>query len=208
MTKTRDEVELQNTLLTSPENRLVWGASLRKDWVRAPNQFLSEQTVHESTLFGHDEWRITPKLILNGGAMLQNSGLGQQSTSPRLALNYHVAEKQTLRLGVSRAYRNPSMYEERGNYHFQLPGIGPVVFYQASGGLQPENILSREIGYIGEFPGRGLTIDARLYHDQLSKMIYVTNPPFPPKDFVNSFDAQHNGLEITRSEERRVGKEC
>ena len=195
VTNTRDEVEMQHTLRTSQDNRLVWGASLRKDWILAPNKFLSEQTVRESTLFAHDEWRITPQWILNAGAMLEDNGLGQRSTSPRVALNYHLAEKQTLRAGLSRAYRNPSLGEERGNYHFDFPGIGPVVLYQSSGGLRPENILSREIGYLGEFPDKGFSIDARIYHDQLSDLIYETQPL--PKDFINMFNATQSGLEIT-----------
>ena len=195
VTNTRDEVEMQHTLRISDANRLVWGASLRKDWVRAPNKLLSEQTVHESTLFAHDEWRMSPLWILNVGAMLEKNGMGQQSTSPRVALNYHLAEKQTLRAGISRAYRNPSLFEERSNYHFEFPGIGPVVLYQANGGLRPENILSREIGYLGEFPGMGSSIDARIYHDQLSDVIYETQPL--PKNFINMFGATQSGLEIT-----------
>jgi iron complex outermembrane receptor protein len=203
-TTTRDEVEMQHTVQISPANRLVWGGSLRKDWVRAPNRFLAEQTVRESTLFAHDEWRITPQWILNAGTMLEDNGLGQRSTSPRVALNYHFAEQQTLRAGLSRAYRNPVLFEERSNYHFDFPGIGLVVLYQSSGGLRPENVLSREIGYLGEFPEAGSSIDARIYRDQLSDAIYETQPPLPPKDFVNMFNATHSGLEITAK--RRWGE--
>lgn len=194
-TTTRDEVEMQHTLQMSPVSRLVWGASLRKDWVRAPNKFLAEQTVRESTLFAHDEWRMTPQWILNAGAMLENSGLGQQSTSPRAALNYHFAENQTLRAGISRAYRNPSVYEERADYHFDFPGVGAVVLVKSSGGLRPESVMSREIGYLGEFPETGSSIDARVYRDRLRDVIYIT--PTAPMDLVNSFDATHTGFEVT-----------
>ncbi|MDP4027513.1 MAG: TonB-dependent receptor [Gallionella sp.] len=195
VTTTRDEMEVQHTMHTSPANRLVYGASLRRDWVRAPNKFLAEQSVRESTLFAHGEWRMTPQWILNAGAMLENNGLGQQSTSPRVALNYHFAENQTLRAGLSRAYRNPSVYEERSNYHFDFPGMGTVVLVQSSGGLRPESVMSREIGYLGEFPEFGSSIDARIYHDQLSNVIYIT--PTAPKDLVNNFNATHSGLEFT-----------
>jgi iron complex outermembrane receptor protein len=196
VTVTRDEVELQHTLVTSRDNRLVWGASVRKDWTNAPNRFLTEQTVHESALFAHDEWRFTPQWILNVGTMLEDSGLGQKSMSPRAALNYHFAEQQTLRVGISRAYRNPSLFEERSNYHFLLPGNTPLVVNQSSGGLRPEGILSREIGYLGEFSDKALSIDARMYYDKLSDIIYLA-VTLPPQDYVNTFNAEHRGLEIT-----------
>jgi iron complex outermembrane receptor protein len=194
-TNTRDDLELQHTLQTSSSNRLVWGASVRYDWTAAPARFLDEQTLQQSTLFAHDEWRITPQWLLNTGAMQEDNGMGQQNLSPRVALIHKFTEKQTVRLGISKAYRNPSLYEERGNYHFPAP-IGTLS--QSSGGLRPESVLSREIGYLGEFPELGFSIDTRLYHDQLSDIIYETDPPSgTPRDFINSFDAEHNGLEVT-----------
>lgn len=192
-TNTRDDLELQHTMQTSLSNRLVWGASARQDWTLAPNKFLDEQTLYQTTLFAHDEWRMTPQWLLNTGAMYEDNGMAQRNISPRIALIYKVAEKQTLRFGVSQAYRNPSVFEERGNYHF--PQLGNYTIYQSSGGLRPESVLSREIGYLGEFPEHGFSIDARIYHDQLSDIIYETAPY--PKDFVNLFNAEHNGLEIT-----------
>lgn len=199
----RDDLEVQHTLQTSTNNRLVWGASIRQDWTRAPARFLSEQTIVGTTLFAHDEWRIAPKWIINTGAMQETSGLGQTHLSPRSALIYKFTDKQTIRFGISQAYRNPSVYEERGNYHFDDPTIqgaypnSPAgTIYLANGGLRSEGILSREIAYLGEFPDHGFSIDARMYHDELSDIIYETAEPYP-KDFVNLFNAEQNGIELT-----------
>jgi iron complex outermembrane recepter protein len=196
---TRDNLELQHTLQTSINNRLVWGASYRRDWVRAPTLFREEQTVLQTTLFAHDEWRITPQWLLNTGAMHENSGLGQQHISPRAALIYKLNNKQTLRTGISKAYRNPSVYEERGFFLLDDPFINlnyyPIGSYQASGGLRSERILSREIGYLGEFIEHGFSIDTRLYHDRLNDIIYETQNW--PKDFVNILNTQHTGFEVT-----------
>ena len=195
----RDDLEFQHTLHTSPTNRVVWGASLRQDWAQAPARFLEAQTVQQTTLFAHDEWRISPVWILNTGAMQENSGLGQTHVSPRAALIYKVTDKQALRVGISQAYRNPSVFEERGYFHFDDPAISayyPNGYYKAAGGLRSESVLSREVGYLGEFPDQGLSIDTRIYHDQLSDIIYETDVPYP-KNFVNLFDAEHTGLEVT-----------
>ncbi|WP_124950530.1 TonB-dependent receptor plug domain-containing protein [Sulfuriferula thiophila] len=192
-TNTRDDLELQHTIHTSLTNRLVWGASVRRDWTLAPSRFLTEQTVNSATLFAHDEWRMTPKWLLNTGALLENSGLGQTNLSPRVALIYKLTAKQTFRIGISKAYRNPSVYEERANYHFPPPV--DYTFYLAQGGLRPERILSREIGYLGEFPKYGTSVDIRVYKDQLRDIIYETD--LEPKNFVNLFDAEHHGVEVT-----------
>jgi len=199
ITVTRHEVEMQHTVHTSPTNRLVWGAQLRQDWVKAPNQFWSELDFRVFSLFAHDEWRINPQWILNTGAMLENNGLGQESASPRLALNYHLDKQNTLRVGTSRAYRNPSVFEERGYYHFDIPGVGLAVFYQSKGGLRPERVTSSEIGYLGIFPEKGLSIDARLYQDKLDDGIYETTdiPLTPPIYFENIISGTHRGLEIS-----------
>ena len=195
---TRDNIELQHTMQTSPSNRLVWGGSLRRDWTKAPARFLEEQTQSQTTLFAHDEWRITPQWLLNTGAMQENSGLGQTKLAPHAALIYKLQEKPSLRIGISKAYRNPSLYEERGYYRFDVPGFGIYEIYKANGGLRPESVLARELGYMGEFPAQGISVDARLYHEELQDIIYETDASFHvPKDFVNLFDARHDGFELT-----------
>lgn len=204
-TNSRDDIELQHTIQTASNNRLVWGTSIRRDWARAPARFLAEQRIEQTTIFAHDEWRITPQWLFNTGAMQENSGLGETHLSPRAALIYKLTDKQALRAGVSQAYRNPSIYEERGNYHFGFNLADPAditTIYKANGGLHSESIVSREIGYLGEFPDQGFSIDTRIYQDQLSDIIYETsgkdiNGNDIPKDFVNLFNAEHKGIEIT-----------
>ncbi len=207
-TNTRDDWELQHTLHTSPENRLVWGASTRRDWTRADHQFLEEQNLKQYTLFAHDEWRFSPRWLLNVGAMQEDNGLGEKNISPRMALVHKLTEKQSLRIGISKAYRNPSVYEERGYYHFpEVPLEGTsLTLLQASGGLKPESILSHEAGYLGEFPEYGLSVDVRIYHDQLRDILFAFPSgnfnlaplaSIPINDIGNKFDAQHRGLELT-----------
>ena len=192
-TNTRDNLEFQHTLHTSLGNRLVWGASVRQDWTWAPAFFSSTQTVKQWTLFANDEWRIAPKWLLNTGAMLEDGDIGTRNLSPRIALIYKITPKQSIRIGVSKAYRNPSVYEERSNNYYPPPV--DYTFYLSTGGLRPEQIVSREIGYLGEFPGLGLSLDVRVYQDRLRDIIYETDAA--PKDFRNLFNAEHHGVEVS-----------
>ncbi len=174
----RHELELQHTMHLGDANRMVWGAAYRTDFVDSANYFLTPIRQNEKRLFAHDEWRITPAWILNTGLMLENGGLGRTDSSPQIALNYHITPAHTLRAGVSRAYRNPAMLEEQGNWRYPLPpllqqafGIQNYPIMKSAGGLRPERVLSREVGYLGKLADYGVSIDVRIFHDQYNDLI-------------------------------------
>jgi iron complex outermembrane receptor protein len=196
----RDEIEVQHTLPLSSANRLVYGADYRIDRVSGQGSvpplsllYSSSSGKNKYRIFGQDEWRITPKLLLNLGGMYEKNGLGQQNTSPRAALNFHFTPQQTLRMGVSVAYRTPSMVET--NYPLLQPGALFIPSQTVnSPGLQSEKMLSHEIGYLGEFPDWATSLDLRLFSDQLSNGIYLSSTS---KTFVNGMSAAYQGLEAT-----------
>lgn len=195
----RDEIEVQHTLPISPSNRLVYGTAYRVDKISGqgyvpvlPMIYSSSVSTSEYRVFAHDEWRISPLLLLNSGAMLERDQLGHQRTSPRIALNFHITPQQTFRIGASIAYRTPSLVETR----FALNRPGVLFIPNATvttPGLMPERMLSREIGYLGEFPDWSTSLDARLFSDQLGNGIYQTNQ----RTFTNGMSAVYRGLEAT-----------
>jgi iron complex outermembrane receptor protein len=192
----RHDVELQHITQWNETNRLVWGLGARSDAVTAPLGFGSlSPTLHQSRVFAHDEWRVIPSAVVNAGAMWENDGMGHRNVSPRLSVNYHVAPQHTLRIGSSIAYRNPSALEEYGNTQ-------PAALRQihVTGGLQPEKMLSREIGYFGEFSLLGVTADVRIYSDQLSDLIYMDSILYQGAIAVNVknlYNVNFRGLEST-----------
>ena len=212
----RHDLELQHTLQTSANNRVVWGIGARQDSVYAPTSLKYSPTWREYRLFAHDEWRITPSNLINFGAMAEKNALGQTRVSPRVSYNHHLSSRNTLRASVSVAYRNPEMMEELGDHGFLLAKVGANQYrwrdVLAAGGLGPERSLSREVGYIGQLDDAGSTLDLRAYHDQISNIIYLdvlsTYPaadPFnvlsttaiAPRNFESDFNATHTGLEGT-----------
>jgi iron complex outermembrane receptor protein len=200
----RHELELQHTVHLGDANRMVWGAAYRTDFVDSVNYFLTPIRQNESRLFAHDEWRITPAWLLNAGVMLENGGLGRTDSSPQVALNYHITPTHTLRAGVSRAYRNPAMLEEKGNWRYPLPPALQSAFriqsypiLIASGGLRPEQVLSREVGYLGKWVDYGLAIDFRIFHDQYSDLIVPTAVPAPVVGRI--FDAVNSPASMGQS---------
>lgn len=201
-TKTgRDEIELQHSLRTTDSNRLVYGAAYRADQVDAfgdiPIQafkqtYSSSNSMNEWRVFAHDEWRFTPRLLLNTGAMFERNRMGHENTSPRVAVNFHVAPQHTLRVGTSVAYRTPSLVEER------YPQIQPGALFVPnavikSPGLKPERLMSHEMGYLGEFSSWSSSLDLRVFSDLVSDGIYVASSG----KFANGMSSSYQGIETT-----------
>lgn len=195
----RDDLELQHILPFSPVNRLVYGAGYRhshivsyhSDLARFGPELSSSIVANEWRAFAHDEWRLSPSLLLNTGGMFEHDRLGHEKLSPRLALNVHLTPQHTLRMGASLAYRTPALMES--NFPAVQPGelfvLGPAV---RSPGLRPERLLSREIGYIGELPEWHTSLDLRLFSDLLKDGIF-----YHRGTFINNLSAEYQGFEAT-----------
>jgi iron complex outermembrane recepter protein len=196
----RYDAELQHTVASTPALRWVWGASWRYDWAAAPSHLRAPVGNHSQRLFGHAEWRAAPRWLLNAGAMLERTDFTGTELSPRLAVNFRLAPRHTLRAGVSRALRNPSLLEEKGDRRFQL-GPALVQRFLASGGLRPETIVSRELGYVTESRGGRFAFDLRVFRDRLDGLIGTVRVPFPPsfdgltRDFRNLDHVRQEGFE-------------
>ncbi|MEI8171006.1 MAG: TonB-dependent receptor [Rhodoferax sp.] len=177
-----DQLSFQHTVRQSAQLRTVWGAELRQERVTSKPLYDTDAdfVTDFSRLFGNVEWRIQPDLILNAGGLWEKSSIEGDSFMPRVMLNWHVAQGQTLRWGASQAQRPPSTYEKFSNtrYYLNVDGAPRVVVDRASrGGVQPEKIVSHEIGYLGDFPRLGVNLDVRLFHEKVTDSIkYIAYP--------------------------------
>jgi iron complex outermembrane receptor protein len=192
----RHDIELQHISQWSPDNRLVWGLGIRSDKATSPEMFVvSAPTLTQKRVFAHDELRIGNAAVVNAGAMWEDDAMGHNNVSPRLSLNYHLQPNQTVRVGTSLAYRNAATVEEYANTG--LIADHPV---WAQGGVLPERMLSREIGYMGQFTDLGLSVDTRVYVDRLSKLIFVDPLIINAavyNSFKNMYQVEFTGWETT-----------
>jgi iron complex outermembrane receptor protein len=203
VTSERYDLELQNAFSLNRDVRGVWGLGWRMDQVVSPG-FLGTDTPQENRsqrVFLNMEWRTTRQLSLNAGAMWEHDQIVGGDISPRIALNYQLTPRQTVRASLSRATRNPVLVEERGNLRFCADSACSVYdqFIQSSGGLRPEKTVSREIGYFARVISN-LTLDLRAYQDRLSGLISTYVRPYPDldsevKDFRNGDSATVSGIE-------------
>jgi iron complex outermembrane recepter protein len=205
-------LSLQHTLRLSPQLRIVWGTELRREQVASKPIYNTAaiQQVDFTRLFGNLEWRFADdSLVLNAGGLLERDSRGTDSFAPRVMLNWHVVPGQTLRMGASKAYRPPSTYETSSNVQFSTNGIVLQINRLSRGNVQAESVLSRELGYLGEFPKLALSLDVRAFHEQIGSPIKSLVYDLPPgstlftnasgisqtSDYINTEGFAIHGLE-------------
>lgn len=205
----RDSIELQVSGRPLDSVRVVWGGEIRRDTAYAPGLFNTRQRYAGDIyrVFGNAEWRLHPQWLLNAGAMLEKHFYAQSQLSPRVALNYQFLPQHTLRLGLARASRSPTFFEQNANDSIYKGATLIDQLYAPGRNLQTESLVSREIGYLGEWREQGVSLDVRLFRDGYSDIIStvrVTQPPgteypgignnkiFP---FMNAYDVRNYGAE-------------
>ncbi len=195
-----DAVALQYTVRQSPKVRYVVGTELRREAVSSKSSFDKAGGVVTSflRLFGNLEWRMAPGWILNAGAMAERIEDGGDSLSPRLMLNWQVAEGQTLRAGVSTANRPPSAYEKYADVkYYDRNGQNPLIWTVHDGALAPERVLARELGYYAKLPKLSLSADVRVFQEMITNGIANNraDPPDVPEIYRNTESSTIDGLE-------------
>ncbi len=179
----RHNLEFTHFNQTTDDLRLIWGASMQQDIAVSPFWLNDQETIRSEIyrLFTNAEWQINEKNLLNFGALVEENRTLDTEISPRLALIHKFNNNHSVRLGISRAVRTPFLIEEFGNiiYSHDLTmndgdptGITMVQHEQIpNDDLDHETIISREIGYFGQFMNDKLYFNARLFHDQLDHLI-------------------------------------
>lgn len=210
----RFDIEAQHTFTPLPSLRMVWGGSLRQDRTRAPFYMGVDRTDYFDLqrLFTQLEWRPWQRTVFNAGAMVEHNDFTGTDISPRVSVNLRIADGHTLRLGVSSATRTPSYLEEKFQARLIVPSASPPLAYTRQyfldgGHLDPERIVSREIGYLAMVGS--LSLDARLYYDTISDLIrqegvdnfqpapnLIVPPGLPkPYNYINIGDSSARGFE-------------
>lgn len=196
----RTNVELQHILRPHDDMRLVWGLEHRLDRVSSKFTFNTAdwQETSLSRAFGNLEWRLRPWLLVNAGAMVEHYSLSGTDVSPRVMLNFQPNRDHTIRIGVSKAVRTPSLMEDKSDVRlYSSTGVFLSQLFKSQALLRPERIYAREVSYLGEIRPYGLTLDARFFDEHISDMV-TTKPLVHLSDtrtFLNAYQAHLRGVE-------------
>ncbi len=167
----RYDLEFQHVLQPIDDFRMAWGAGLRYETIEGEYWLDGEEEDLVLRLYANGEKRFTDRLVLNLGANLEDNNIVGTEISPRVAFNYHISDRHTLRLGAARAYRTPSLLENHWSSYFDFDGGPPLARHISYGLDDPEEITSYEIGYIAKWPEQALTLDMKLYRERIDPII-------------------------------------
>ncbi|MBF8781096.1 TonB-dependent receptor [Pseudomonas fulva] len=202
--ETRYDLEIQDTLSLTDNLRLLSGVNYRYD--RADSRTYFDGSLDDQTwrLFGQLEWRADEHWVVQGGAMLEDSRLSGSSLTPRMAVNYLITPRHGLRAVYSEAVRSPDMFENNVNWSYRVNNLTPSAFGQrhgeyfvktrGPGDLDQERMRSRELGYNGYFSALDLSLDIKLFNDEITGMI---SEPLRNNQYIasNASKARFSGSE-------------
>ena len=203
---TKEDIEIQDTYVFNENLRTIIGFGKTDSRVDSETFFGGQSPESTSNrLFSSLEYKRN-KVNINIGVMIEDENtLSDNEISPRFALHYNINNNNVIKFVTSEAVRTPDIFELASNQRFLGRGLTPPVAGQTDAlfyfsppgdfaGLQPEKIVSNEIIWYGTFPDKGLTVDVKLFREDLDNLISEKLQFF---DFVpsNNGEAEIEGIE-------------
>ncbi|MEN8175158.1 MAG: TonB-dependent receptor [Pseudomonadota bacterium] len=169
-TQERYDAEIQYNDLS--DERLQWtlGGGLRLDRVKSEFNLGRDDFVEDfnGRLFAHAAYHPAEDWVINLGGLLEHGDLMDKEISFRGGLNYHFSPTQTVRASVTRASRKPGLALENFDSGLRFSdGEAIDIFIHSEGDIDPEEILAYELGYLGDWPDLGLSLELKAFREEI-----------------------------------------
>ena len=144
------------------------------------------------------EWTASDELTINLGNSLEKIRNQKNTSSYRVAANYQFSKQHLFRLASSKSYREPTLLEVNQNSIYTYDNRGDeITLYTrvfSDDDIATEKQLSREVGYLGLFDDKKLSLDIRIFDEELTNLIGERREPSsgPLQDSVNIIDNTEN----------------
>jgi len=200
----RYDFELQHRWQFSDSWRMSWGGGVRRDIISGEGIYDTSADIERDVarLFANVEWRPNNAVAINAGLMSEHFSDFGDYLSPRLATNWHFAPNQTLRISAARAYRVPTVLEERGEVKVDVlvtPTYPDLIELLGTADNDAEQIDSIELGYIVDLPSINGVVDVRLFHNEIENLLSeVTDQTLPgsPLRYIEAGSFRTKGVEL------------
>jgi len=171
----RYHLELQHMFDINQQLRLVWGSAFRVD--RLGSRFLlgHDDIIQEEQyqLFGNAEWHFLPDWRANFSLMVEKNAIVGTFASPRAGLNYQINPNHMLRTSITAGKRTPSLLSVFQNTEITFADGTPIdQIIGNTGSADEEKLNVLEVGYLGRFLESDLTLDLKLFKEQLRDARY------------------------------------
>lgn len=191
----RTNLEFQHQMGLGDGLRAVWGAGYKHEEAMSTALYNTHDAVsfHEERLFGNIEWRPHKQLLINAGGFLGKHNQVGSYFSPRLMANFHILPDHTLRAGVMRSARMPTIFELAADVRYFVGSTLVGHTHLADGKLEAERLDTQELGYFGNFRDWRMTLDVRGYKETMRDGI--DREGSNPANFVNKSAFRVRGIE-------------
>jgi len=192
----RWDAELRTNIYRSDEFRMNFGLASRHDSLSSELFLNSKGKVSEKSnrLYGNLEWTASDNLVLNYGQVLEKRKNKSSTNSYRIAANYALSNQHILRFASSQSYRQPTLLEANQNSAYTYEDIILNTPVRSDLNIKKERLISREIGYLGSFPDKNISVDVRLFEEHLNDLIGERREPYigETQDKINIIDNVEN----------------
>ena len=206
----RWDLELRTSLQPADNLRAVAGVAARHDVVSSQTLFDTLDDLSETShrAYANSEWTYSEKWVFNAGAIVEDRESTGTYGSYRLATNYLSSDDHGFRFAINRSFRAPTLLEANHKALLRyvrddecgpdstLPECNPLFrdFIIGAGvisdpDMKNEELKSYEIGYVAYFMDRKLSLDIRLFFEQVRDLIDERREDYSElDDFVNIRD--------------------
>jgi iron complex outermembrane receptor protein len=179
-------LDVQHSLDLLPRNHVTYGVNYRLNTLSSAiiSQYSTENRLG---FFVQDEWKIAAPLTLIAGVRYDLNTFINPTISPRVSLIYSPSADHTFRLTWAEAYRPPTLIEKTLDESVDTLPPSPPVSTSVTGGqgLQPERMISYDLGYQGWYWRHRIRIRADVFYNLVSDLISVRNQSPTAASFVN-----------------------
>lgn len=174
------QLEVTNTVVDGkvtaflPSNVLTVGgqyqyAKLKDDSVIKNKQTVTEKmTAEQKALFVEDEFSVTDDLTLTGGLRMDDHEFYGKHWNPRAYAVYKLTDEITIKGGVAKAFRAPTLRELSPNFGTSTQG-GAAIMY-GNRDLKPETSVTEELGIAYDHES-GFSASATLFNTEFKNKL-------------------------------------
>lgn len=187
-TSERYDLEFQHELAPITDWRVAWGLGGRYDRLSSDLLVGEESPVGKFSgrLFGSLEWKPVDDIALSLDVLSEWHESYGTETSPRIAVNWLASDTRSFRASASRSYRVFSLLSRYMDHELvptpPVTGVAdyPLVVSDLYDDFTPERVTSYELGYLERWNDLGLTLDLRVFREEMDDSGVAARVPGGP----------------------------
>ncbi len=188
--------------------RMVGGITMERLENTSETFFAGSVSQSLRGIFLNAEWKPSDDFTYNAGVYRESTESGDKANiNPRASMNWHATPRTTFRVVANRAHRSPDLAENKRSWSYRVRDVAPVIQgvdagvfagYASSDDfqLEAERIDSMELGVLMKSMTNSLSLDARVFYEELDKLI-SEKPGFNDFNLTNSGNVTNSGAEAS-----------